>query len=92
MNGLVKFSPEYMVGTYADRYDVTSEEAIEIARKRAKEYFDDEVKKSISGSDIVMLKNNPYCKVKDVEYALFPVVRQDKGAYPNGCEARLYKV
>lgn len=73
MDGLVKFTPEYMVGTYADRYDVTSEEAIEIAEKRAKEYFDDEVKKSISGSDIELLNNNPFCRVKDVEYALFPV-------------------
>ena len=24
--------------------------------------------------------------------AQIPIVRQDKGAYPNGCEARLYKV
>ena len=32
----------------------------------------------------------PIRALKDV--ARLPIVRQDKGAYPNGCEARLYKV
>lgn len=69
---LQPFDIGYLSGFYADRYDMSDKMLNNLAINRAKQLFDKEVEKSINAKNISILKNNPYCKIGNTTYALFP--------------------
>ncbi len=71
---LIGFQDSYLLGYQAERYNFTSDELEDRAKKRAFEYAEKEVRKSISGynSVNVVSKNTEVRSVK-AAYAMLPV-------------------
>lgn len=71
---LKEFSHSYLSGFLAEKYDVLSDEALEIANKRAETSTINMLKNDIKGYSSVSVKNNNINKdkIKD-KYALLPV-------------------
>lgn len=66
------FDIGYMQGYYSDRYDITREQIRGVAIGRAKELFDEEVKKTISASSKSIVSNSPDYLVKKATYMMLP--------------------
>lgn len=70
----IPFSPKYLTGFYANVYDVPAGEAINISRKRAKEFIDEYIYDSCAEFQPVTVESEETtCDVADLEYALLPV-------------------
>lgn len=71
---LKEFNHSYLSGFLAEKYDVLSDEALEIAFKRAETSTTNALKNDIKGYNVVSVRNSNISKekVKD-EYALLPV-------------------
>ncbi len=73
---MTKFEMEYLPGYLADKYDVSKEDSIERARKRAENTTASEIKKTVDGYDKVqertLLRRVRYSGEKQ-EYAMLPV-------------------
>lgn len=73
---LTKFEMEYLPGYIADKYDVSKEDTIERARKRAEATTISEITETVTGYDNVdekvMLRHIRYAGEKQ-EYAMLPV-------------------
>lgn len=73
-NELKEFSHSYLSGFLAEKYDVSSDEAVEIAFKRAEMSTINKLKNDIKGYNVVTIKNNNIDKTKENDdYALLPV-------------------
>ena len=72
--GMQEFSPSYLSGFLAEKYDVEKDDAYSRAKMRVKNTTVDELKKDIMGFNIVNVKNDNVNieKIKD-EYVLMPV-------------------
>lgn len=67
----VDFSPEYLSGFHASRYDVPPDEVLEAAKERA---FDILTEEMLSGEDVYKISSDEReIKVTDVKYALLPI-------------------
>lgn len=71
LKGLRSFEPQYLSGFYADKYDLNQREIEENGVKRAKQFFDKEIEKSINESVHIMY-NNPSYDIREIHYALLP--------------------
>jgi DNA-directed RNA polymerase subunit RPC12/RpoP len=73
-NELVDYNHAYLSGFLAEKYDVLSDEALEIAFKRAEASTINTLKNDIKGYTTVSIKNNSINKENQKnEYALLPV-------------------
>ena len=72
LSGLRPFEPQYLSGFYADRYDLNQQEMVANGVKRAKEFFDFEIKKSVNERDVRLLQSNPFYRIRQIHYALLP--------------------
>ncbi len=72
MNKVVPFQASYMSGFYGDRYDVDIDTIRPQAIGRAKELFDKQVEKSVSASNIKIVRNAPKVNNFTAEYAMLP--------------------
>ncbi len=73
-NELKEFNHSYLSGFLAEKYDVLSDEALEIAFKRAEASTINTLKNDIKGYTTVSIKNNSINKENQKnEYALLPV-------------------
>lgn len=74
-NDLVKFNYSYLSGFLAEKYDVKSEDALEIAQKRAYNGSYDELKSQVSKgyTSISSLNKNINVNMTNKEYILLPV-------------------
>ena len=73
MAGLKEFQPMYLSGFYADRFDVGTKDAKDVALTRAKKLFDEAVKQDLCDhSNLRLTYTNPLSKVIKSEYALLP--------------------
>lgn len=71
---LKEFSPSYLSGFLAEKYDVEKDDAYSRAKSRVKNSTKEELKNDISGYNIVTLKNeNIDVDRKNDEYVLLPV-------------------
>ena len=84
MEELQSFQPMYLSGFYADRFDMGQEDTKDIAIYRAKEMFNESVKKTVRPS-AKMVYTSPIHEVTGAEYALLPAwfltFRQDGMPY-----------
>lgn len=70
----IPFTPKYLTGFYANVYDVPAGEAINISKKRAKEFIDEYIYDSCAEFQPVTVESEETtCDVADLEYALLPV-------------------
>ncbi len=70
---LKPFDEAYLSGFYADKASVGENSLRNIAMKRAKEMFDEQVKDSIKADNIQMCKGNRKCEVRNTDYVMLPV-------------------
>ena len=71
---LKEFSLEYMAGYFADKFDVDVHESEKRAYLRVKNTTEDEMKKTVTGYNVVSINNsNIEMKNTKVQYALLPV-------------------
>jgi len=70
---LKPFDPAYLSGFYADKASVGENSLRNVAMKRAKEMFDEQVKDSIKADKIQMCKGNRKCEVRNTDYVMLPV-------------------
>lgn len=69
---LKPFEAGYLSGFYADRYDMTDKQLTGVAIGRTKALFDEQIRKTVSASNISIVENRPKYQVKNAEYALLP--------------------
>ena len=73
-SGLVEFSPSYLSGFLAEKYDVDSNAASTIALNRAKNSTTDVLKNDIMGySSVIVTNANHNVNLNKSEYVLLPV-------------------
>lgn len=72
LEDLKEFQLSYLSGFYADSFDMDTRDLNGLAIQRAKEMFEDEVKKTVSASDVQVLKREPRQEIRNTEYAMFP--------------------
>ena len=71
---LVPFTPAYLAGFLADKYDVTAEECTPRIDRRLKETVMEELRKSVTGYDGVYLEQGEARKTGgEIRYAMAPV-------------------
>lgn len=71
MEKAVDFSPEYLSGFHASRYDVPPDEMLGAAKDRALDILTEEM---LSGEDVYKISSDEReIKVTDVKYALLPI-------------------
>lgn len=70
---LYPFNTSYMSGYFADRYDVDKKAIRDVAFKRGKRLFDEEVVKTVKASDVHIVNNKPQMDIKKLKYVLLPV-------------------
>ncbi len=69
-----EFSPAYLSGYLAERYDVTKEESVDRADRRVKKSTEDEFKRTVVGYDTVTMKSSTVkMNAGRISYALYPV-------------------
>lgn len=73
MEDLKEFTPEYLSGFYADRYDIQTIQLNRLAVSRAGMLFDEEIKKTIRAGSLLVLHQEPEYEIKGTESAMFPV-------------------
>ena len=73
MHDLLSFDAAYLSGFYSDRFDVGTDDLEDLAYRRAKELFDENVEKTIHHSGAKMVYTSPVHQVTKREYALLPV-------------------
>lgn len=76
IKGLKEFEPMYLSGFYADMCDDNELEIEELAKKRAEELFDKDVKDSCTGvykDSVEIIEKNPKTRIVKKDYALLPV-------------------
>lgn len=82
---LKEFSPAYLSGYFADKYDMTQSEMDKIADIRSFQLFRDGVFKTVEGSNKKVLAHNSLKKVQNVSYIMLPVwfmtVRYEDNVY-----------
>lgn len=66
------FDPAYLSGYYADKYDLGDQELYDFAVARAKEIFDEEIRKTIPERVVEMTSSLPKRRVEKAEYTLLP--------------------
>lgn len=69
---LKPFEAGYLSGFYADRYDLSDKQLTGVAIGRTKALFDEQIRKTVSASNISIVENRPKYQVKNAEYALLP--------------------
>lgn len=69
---LKPFDVGYLSGFYADKSDADEEAIKEIALKRAKDFFDEKIWKSIDADNGKICESSPKQEVKKSEYVLLP--------------------
>lgn len=70
----VDFKTAYLAGYFADKYNVTSEECVEIANRRIKESTEQRFERSVNGYASVTKENSSIqLSNTQTKYALFPV-------------------
>jgi len=69
---LKPFEVGYLSGFYADKYDVEEENAKEVALKRAKDFFDEQIRRDVSGGSCKVLESCPRREIVKSEYVLLP--------------------
>ncbi len=69
---LKPFEAGYLSGFYADRYDMSDKQLTGVAIGRTKSLFDEQIRKTISASNISIVENRPKYQIKNAEYALLP--------------------
>lgn len=69
---LKDFSMEYLSGFYADFYDADTDKLKAQAILRAQSTFDNEMKRSVSASNVRAIRKNPSFEITGTHYALFP--------------------
>lgn len=67
------FQAEYLAGFYADMYDKDAKELESVAKSRAKELFDDEMRKQLHSSVTRLMYFLPITQIQKTDYALLPV-------------------
>ncbi len=72
MRELKPFDEGYLSGFYADKASVGEKSLREIAKKRAKEMFDGEVRKTIHADNVQLCKGNCKCEVIGTDYVMLP--------------------
>lgn len=72
LNGMKEFQLSYLSGFYADSFDMDTRDLDDQAIQRAKGMFEEEVKKTVSASDVQVLKRDPRQEIRNTEYAMFP--------------------
>lgn len=73
MHDLREFDAAYLSGFYSDRFDVGTDDLEGLAFRRAKELFDENVKKTIHHGGAKLVQTSPVHQVTKREYALLPV-------------------
>lgn len=73
MEDLLEFDPAYLSGFYSDRFDVGTDDLVTLAYNRAKEMFDESVKKTLHHQGAKQVYSIPLRQVTKREYALLPV-------------------
>ncbi len=68
-----EFHVAYMSGFYADCYDVTYEDALMCASRRAGKLYDDEILKTVEDDYLEIYDSKPEFKELKKEYIMFPV-------------------
>ncbi len=72
MRALKPFNSAYLTGFYSDCYDMNDRELSKTAYLRAKQLFDDEIKKEFTGVGIHILDSKPRCDFYHPRYLLLP--------------------
>lgn len=72
LKGKKPFTPEYLSGFYADKYDMTGEQINESADKKMKTLFDRAVKETLDDAGADLKYSNPQKEVHSADYALLP--------------------
>ena len=70
---LQPFDVAYMSGFYADKYDVSLEEARYKALQRIGKLYDDEIMKDLVGDNLHVTSSSPQYRIERTEYVLLPV-------------------
>lgn len=70
---LQPFDVAYMSGFYADKYDVSLEEARYKALQRIGKLYDDEIMKDLVGDNLHVTSSNPQYRIERTEYVMLPV-------------------
>ena len=73
MNDLREFDAAYLTGFYSDRFDVGTDDLTSLAYDRAKELFDENVRKTLHHQNAKLEYSIPLHRIKKKEYALLPV-------------------
>lgn len=73
MDELLEFDPAYLSGFYSDRFDVGTDDLLSLAYSRAKELFDENVRKTLRHQEAKQVYSIPLHQVTKREYALLPV-------------------
>ena len=73
MNDLREFDAAYLTGFYSDRFDVGTDDLTSLAYDRAKELFDENVRKTLHHQSAKLEYSIPLHRIKNKEYALLPV-------------------
>lgn len=66
------FHPSYLSGFYSDCYDVSVEDAEELAKDRATKIFLDEIKSNLKKQKIEHYKAHPNCNITARSYIMMP--------------------
>lgn len=73
MTKAVPFTPAYLSGFYADRWDVDQEEAASIVKQRVRHLYEEKELEKISGRDASVMEFRDDIQIRELEYTMLPI-------------------